>query len=308
MKIHAEELLAFLAVAEAEGVGRGARILQRSQPAVSERLRALQLSLGEPLYQRSGRGIKLTAAGESLLPYARRLRESLEEVESWSARRQNLQEGSLRIAATNTVANYFLMEHLARFRSAYPSIQLQLKTGPLPDALSLGSWDLLFTEEQIVADHLPQHMEQEAWREDELVAILPRDHPWVEEGRQSARWEEILQQPIVWREAHSGIRRRVEAAIAHAGLCARYSVEVTGVEALRDAVAAGLGIGFASVEALDKVRWPLASLRLEPPRGLFWTLFLIRPQTDFQSRAVRVFLQLLFSEEKHPIEGTRTDS
>ncbi|MBU2834775.1 LysR family transcriptional regulator, partial [Acidithiobacillus thiooxidans] len=52
---------------------------------------------------------------------------------------------------------------------------------------------------------------------------------------------------------------------------------------------------FASVEALDKVRWPLASLRLEPPRGLFWTLFLIRPQRDFQSRAVRVFLQLLFS-------------
>ncbi|MGE4531224.1 MAG: LysR family transcriptional regulator [Acidithiobacillus sp.] len=293
MKIHADELLTFLAVAETQGVGSGAKVLQRSQPAVSERLRTLQLSLGEPLYQRQGRGIKLTAAGESLLPFARRLRESLEEVEHWAARRQTLQEGSLRIAASNTVANYFLMEHLARFRSAYPGVQLQLKTGPLPDDLPIGSWDLLFTEAQIAADRLPQHMEQEAWREDELVAILPQDHPWVQYGRQSATWEEVLQEPIVWREAHSGIRKRVEAAIAHAGLCSRYSVEVTGVEALRDAVAAGLGIGFASVEALDKVRWPLASLRLEPPRGLFWTLYLIHPQVDFQSRAVTAFLQLL---------------
>ena len=293
MKIHAEELLTFLAVAEAGGVGAGAQILRRSQPAVSERLRALQAAVGEPLYQRAGRGIRLTAAGESLLPYARRLREGLGEVENWSARRHALQEGSLRIAASNTVANYFLMEHLARFRGRYPGVQLQLRTGPLTDNLPLSAWDLLFTEEQIERSGLPPHMELEAWREDELVAILPQDHPWVRAGRGWVRWEEVLAEPIVWREPYSGIRRRVEAAIARAGLRARYSVEVTGVEALRDAVAAGLGIGFASVEALDKVRWPLASLRLEPPHGLFWTLYLMRPQADFQSRAVRAFLDLL---------------
>lgn len=297
MKIHAEELLTFLAVAEANGVGAGAQVLKRSQPAVSERLRTLQAAVGEPLYQRAGRGIRLTAAGESLLPCARRLRESLDAVENWSARRHALQEGSLRIAASNTVANYFLMEHLARFRGRYPGVQLQLKTGPLTDNLPLSAWDLLFTEEQIGGGSLPQHMEQTAWREDELVAILPRDHPWVREGRQWVRWEEVLAEPIVWREVHSGIRRRVEAAIACAGLRARYSVEVTGVEALRDAVAAGLGIGFASVEALDKVRWPLASLRLEPPRGLFWTLYLIRPRADFRSRAVRAFLELLAADD-----------
>ena len=82
MRIHAEELLTFLAVAEAGGVGAGAQILRRSQTAVSERLRALQAAVGEPLYQRAGRGIRLTAAGESLLPYARRLREGLGEVEN----------------------------------------------------------------------------------------------------------------------------------------------------------------------------------------------------------------------------------
>ncbi len=296
MRIHAEELLTFLAVAEANGVGAGAQVLKRSQPAVSERLRTLQAAVGEPLYQRAGRGIRLTAAGESLLPCARRLRESLDAVENWSARRHALQEGSLRIAASNTVANYFLMEHLARFRGRYPGVQLQIKTGPLTDNLPLSAWDLLFTEEQIGGGSLPQHMEQTAWREDELVAILPRDHPWVREGRQWVRWEEVLAESIVWREVHSGIRRRVEAAIACAGLRARYSVEVTGVEALRDAVAAGLGIGFASVEALDKVRWPLASLRLEPPRGLFWTLYLIRPRADFRSRAVCAFLELLAAD------------
>ncbi len=84
-------------------------------------------------------------------------------------------------------------------------------------------------------------------------------------------WPELLQEPIVWREPLSGVRRTVEAALARAGL----------------------GIGFASAEALDRVRWPLASLRLNPPGGLIWTLYLILPQVPFQSLAVRAFLELI---------------
>ncbi len=294
MYFDSEDLLTFLAVAEAGGVGAGAEVLRRSQPAVSERLRALNAAVGEPLYQRAGRGIRLTAAGEALLPYARRLRDVLGEVQGWAARQHALQEGSLRIAASNTVANYFLLEHLATFRSRYPGIQVQLKTGPMDWALSaLGAWDLLFVEGAVDAAVLPGHFLQRPWRQDEIVAILPRDHPWVREGRVAVTWPELLQEPIVWREPLSGVRRTVEAALARAGLRARYSVEVTGVEALREAVAAGLGIGFASVEALDRVRWPLASLRLDPPGGLTWTLYLILPRIPFQSLAVRAFLELI---------------
>ncbi len=288
-----EDILIFLEVAEAGGVAAGSRRLSRSQPAISERLQHLQQALGEPLYRRSGRGIRLTSAGESLLPLARRLREDLTEVELWSAHRHSLQEGELRIAASTTVANYFLMEHLAEFRSRYPGIGLRLKAGPLARDTNWPDWDLIFTEEPLPASALPSSLRQIPWRRDEIVAILPRDHPWVREGRRSVDWPTVLTQPIVWREPHSGVRRRVEAALDAAGLRPQYAVEVTGIEALRDAVAAGLGLGFGSVEALDKVRWPLASMHLDPPRGLFWDLYLVYPVAPLRSRALQALLGVL---------------
>ncbi len=294
MKIHSEDLLSFLEVAEQGGVASASERLHRSQPTISGRLQRLQLAVGEPLYLRAGRGIRLSPAGETLLPLLRNLRSDLQQIESWISRRQQQQEGQLRIAASSTVANYFLMEHLARFRQTYPGIELRVQTGALAlEDWNWSEWDVLFTEEAIAPEQLPKDLQQRPWREDELVAILPLQHPWVLAGKGSASWTEILQQPIVWREPHSGIRRRVEAALLKAGLKPSYTVEVTGVEALREAVAAGLGIGFASVEALDKVRWPLASLRLEPPQGLFWTLYLVHPHVEQASHALRAFLALL---------------
>ncbi|MCE5359911.1 LysR family transcriptional regulator [Candidatus Igneacidithiobacillus taiwanensis] len=309
MKLHPEDLLSFLAVAEEGGVARAADRLHCSQPTVSGRLQRLQLALGEALYLREGRGIRLSPAGESLLPLLRRLRADLQQIEDWVSQRQQQQEGQLRIAASSTVANYFLMEHLARFRARYPGIELRLQTGALAlEDLDWHDWDLLFTEEAIVSGTLPAHLEQVPWREDELVAILPRQHPWARAGKKSASWAEILAQPIVWREPHSGIRRRVEAALSAAGLKPSYTVEVTGVEALREAVAAGLGIGFASVEALDKVRWPLASLRLEPPKGLFWTLYLVHPRAEYGSHALRAFLDLLLPQAGAQDSAKRTQA
>ncbi len=298
MKIHTEDLLAFLAVAEAGSVGGATQTLNRSQPAVSERLRSLQVTIGETLYLRAGRGIRLTAAGESLVPLIRRLQEDLQQVEAWAGRHRNLQEGQIRIMASSTVANYFLMEHLAQFRRSYPGVHLQIRTGSLDlSAIAWHSWDLVFTEEAIPATRLPPYMRQTAWREDEIVAIFPMSHPWMREGRQSVSWDEVLREPIVWREASSGIRRRVEQTLQAAGLEPSCSVEVTGIEALRDAVAAGLGVGFASVEALDKVRWPLASLRLDPPSGLFWTLYILHPEPALCSHALRAILCLLLGRE-----------
>ncbi|MEY2341793.1 LysR family transcriptional regulator [Acidithiobacillus sp. IBUN Pt1247-S3] len=301
MKLHPEDLLSFLAVAEEGGVASASERLHRSQPTISGRLQRLQNAVGEPLYLRAGRGIRLSPSGEALLPLLRTLRGNLQQIEDWVSRRQQQQEGQLRIAASSTVANYFLMEHLARFRSAYPGIELRLQTGALAlEDWDWNDWDLLFTEEAIAPEQLPNDLQQSPWREDELVAILPLQHPWVVAGKQSATWAEILREPIVWREPHSGIRRRVAAALRAAGLKPSYTVEVTGVEALREAVAAGLGIGFASVEALDKVRWPLASLRLEPPQGLFWTLYLVHPQVEHASHALRAFLDLLL-----PLDGAQ---
>ncbi|OBS10651.1 LysR family transcriptional regulator [Acidihalobacter prosperus] len=296
MSIHAEHLLTFLHVAEQGGVAAGARLLHRSQPAVSERLRQLTEAVGEPLYQRVGRGIRLTPAGEALLVEARGLRAALDHVEEWIRRRRTLQDGCLRIVSSNNVASYFLHERLAAFRRCCPDIRLVLKTGALDWAIqAAGTWDLLFLD-GVFADPqswLPGFCTLEPWMEDEIVALLPDDHPLAGRGDEGVGWDELVAYPIVWREPESGVRRAVEHALAAVGLSVQFSVEVTGVEAVREAVSAGLGVGFASATALRRAQWPLQPLRLNPPQGLYWTLYLAAPKPDYRSAALNAFLDML---------------
>lgn len=296
MKIQAEQLLTFLQVAEQGGVAAGARALHRSQPAVSERLRQLTEAVGEPLYHRNGRGIMLTPAGHALLEEAQALREALDNIDEWVRRRRTLQDGCLRIAASNTVASYFLPERLAEFRRSCPDIRLVLKTGALDWTIkAVGTWDLLFLDGVFddPGTWLPGYCTLEPWMEDEIVALVRSDHPLAQQVGQGVDWSSLLEYPIVWREPGSGVRRAVESALRTAGLNVQYSVEVTGVEAVREAVAAGLGIGFASVRALERARWALVPLRLDPPRGLYWTLHLAAPKPAYRSAALNAFLDIL---------------
>lgn len=298
MKIQAEQLMTFLQVAELGGVAAGARALHRSQPAVSERLRQLTEAVGEPLYHRVGRGIVLTPAGNALLEEARSLRTALDNVEEWVRRRRTLQDGCLRIAASNTVASYFLPERLAAFRQCCPDIRLVLKTGALDWTIqAVGTWDLLFLDGVFddPSAWLPGYCTLEPWMEDEIVALVRSDHPLAAQAEHGVDWATLLQYPIVWREPGSGVRRAVETALRNAGQSVQYSVEVTGVEAVREAVAAGLGIGFASVKALERARWALVPLRLDPPRGLYWTLYLAVPKPTYRSAALNAFLDILHS-------------
>lgn len=299
MKIQPEHLMTFLQVAEHKGVAAGARALHRSQPAVSERLRQLTEAVGEPLYHRVGRGIALTPAGEALLDEARGLRAALDNVEEWVRRRRTLQDGCLRIASSNTVASYFLPERLAAFRRRYPDIRLVLKTGALDWAIqAVGAWDLLFLDGIFENPQawLPGFCTLEPWMEDEIVALVRSDDPLVRYAEAGVGWEDLLAHPIIWREPGSGVRRAVENALLAAGLSVQYSVEVTGVEAVREAVAAGLGVGFASVGALRRARWALVPLRLDPPKGLYWTLYLAAPKPTYRSAALSAFLDILHAD------------
>ena len=151
-----ELLLTFLTVARSGGISAAARVLHRSQPAVTERLQKLTQQVGEPLTMRSGRGIRLTPAGEALLSTAQRMRDVVDEFDDIVLRRQRLQNGVLRIAATNTVANYFLPQHLVAFRRQFPEVELQLRGGIIDwSDISLSDWDLFFLEGGLDLEGLP---------------------------------------------------------------------------------------------------------------------------------------------------------
>ncbi|MEY2340695.1 LysR family transcriptional regulator [Acidithiobacillus sp. IBUN Pt1247-S3] len=292
-----ELLETFWAVAESGSVSAAARLLHRSQPAISERLQRLNDIVGEALYVPNGRGIRLTAAGEAYLTPARRLLELKNEVSDMLYRRSHLQEGVLKIAATNTIANYFLPQHLVEFRQVYPEVEIIMKGGVSDwSQTALLDWDLLFIEEGSEDVSLPRYYRKYPWLQDEILTIFPNDHPLA--SQPDITIADLLAFPMVWRESQSGVRARVLQEFTRQGLSVPIRIEVNGVEAMGNAVAAGLGIGFIASTALRyRSDWEFCTRRLPAPQGIHWTLYLAVPEAPYRSYTLTRFLQHIGLEQ-----------
>ncbi|WP_263571160.1 LysR family transcriptional regulator [Roseateles oligotrophus] len=116
----------FLGLAEAGSLSRAVALLSQSQPTLSRQLTALESSLGQSLFERHPRGLTLTAAGQALLPAARRMREGAQELSLALAARETSLAGTVRMTASEIVCCYFLPEFLARMRLDHPEIQLEI--------------------------------------------------------------------------------------------------------------------------------------------------------------------------------------
>jgi DNA-binding transcriptional LysR family regulator len=135
-------LQVFAGLAEAGSLSRAAPLLGSSQPTLSRQLAALEAAVGQSLFERSSRGLRLTAAGQALLPAARRMREGAQELAlALAAREQNL-AGTVRLTASEIVCVYFLPELLAQLRLSHPEIQIELVASDTLENLQERSADI----------------------------------------------------------------------------------------------------------------------------------------------------------------------
>ena len=132
-----EQLRAFLAVAEHEHVTKAAAALGLSQPSISHQLKALERSLGLAVFERVGRGVRLTADGRALLPAASSALAALRSLEEAAAARTGLLAGDLAVAASNTIGIYRVPEWAAGFLDRFPRIELRVQTVNTRDAIAL---------------------------------------------------------------------------------------------------------------------------------------------------------------------------
>jgi DNA-binding transcriptional LysR family regulator len=282
-------LLTFACVAETGNISRAAGLLHLSQPAVSGQLRGLQDWFGEPLYRRQGHGIALTAAGEQLAEQARQLRQIYARAQSLRDAWRDLDAGSLRLGASTTPASYLLPALVAEFHHGHPTVALHLSDGNTQQIVDrLPELDLAFIEGDIPANLAPG-TEVHAWREDEVVAIVPAAHALARRG--SAGLRDIAQWPLVMREPGSGVRGLVEQAFTEAGLSPAAGLELAGVEGVKQAVRAGLGVGFVSALSMRHEDGTLAAVRVAP-RPLTRRLSILVPHADTAARAAQRFLAL----------------
>lgn len=298
-----DQLITFAAVAECLNVSRAADALHLSQPAVSGQLKLLQEEMGEPLYQRDGRGVRLTPAGQQLAVYAARLRDTWREAQAFRDALRGLERGTLRIGASTTPASYLLPYLLADFHRRYPEVSLETMSGNTADVVGLlGTLDIALIEGPVGMD-LPVDTTAHEWHEDEVVAIAPRGHALLSaDGQPTAAGEARVTLaalgafPLVLREAGSGVRQAVERAFARAGVPMRVALEVAGVEGVKEAVRAGMGVGFVSAMSMRHEDGALAQLSLAP-EPLTRRFSILVPHAGAASRVARRFLELCLAGE-----------
>jgi DNA-binding transcriptional LysR family regulator len=298
-----DQLITFAAVAEHRNISRASVALHLSQPAVSGQLRQLQDEFGEPLYLRDGRGVRLTPAGEQLASYAARLRDIWRQAHAYRDALRGMERGTLRIGASTTPASYLLPYLIAEFQRSYPDVTLHTADGNTTEIVgALGSLDVALIEGAAGSD-LPPGTAVHAWREDEIVAIVPAAHPFAaslaaaQRGAQPAgvSLKHLSEHPLVMREAGSAVRQLVEQAFADAGLAMRVALEIAGVEGVKEAVRAGMGIGFVSAMSMRHEDAALCRFPLGP-KPLKRRFSILVPHASAPSRLVGRFLELCLAE------------
>ena len=300
-----DQLITFAAVAEHRNISRAAVALHLSQPAVSGQLRQLQDEFGEPLYQRDGRGVRLTPAGEQLASYATRLRDTWRQAHAYRDALRGMESGTLRVGASTTPASYLMPYLIAAFHRRSPDVALHTTDGNTAEIVgALASLDIAMVEGPVGAD-LPPDTAVHPWRQDEIVAIMPRSHPLAlaagAAGSTSTAGTGVAARqigltalgahPLVLREAGSGVRQIVERAFARAGVPMRVALEIAGVEGVKEAVRAGMGIGFVSAMSMRHESGALCLFSLSP-EPLTRHFSILIPHASAPSRVVERFLAL----------------
>lgn len=231
------QIRAFDAVARAGSFIAAAESLGLSQPALSIQVRALEEAHGVILFQRRGRTIRLTRAGKELLELSRQFMRLEQQITDKLTRERRSGEGRLRLAFDGP---HITMPMVARFRAAYPAIDLIVTMGNtravrqqlLEHHVDLAVLPRIADEPRVFAQPILRH---------EPVVIVGDDHPW--RGRRRVTIQDLHGQPMIAREPGSNTQRCVDEGFARSGVKPNVILRLGSREAVKQAVAVNLGFG-----------------------------------------------------------------
>jgi len=287
-----DQLRIFVAVAEQQHVTKAANTLALSQSAVSSSIAALEAQYDIKLFHRIRRNIVLTDAGLQFLAEARAVLARASSAGNMLADLAGLRRGTLSLASSQTVANYWIPNVMQRFRARYPGIALKLtitNTEQVVRQVDEGTIDLGFVEDQVDTNGL----EVRAVAQDELVLVVAPNHPWANHDSLTADVD-LRDSAWVMREPGSGTRGIFEKMVRSSGIDPselEIGLELPSNEAVRTAVEAGAGatvmsrlVAASSLSAgtLTALRWPL------PARDFL----MLRHEQRYVTQAMHAFFEM----------------
>lgn len=249
------QLRAFDMVVRTGSFTAAARALHVSQPAVTNHIRALENYYGLSLFRRRGRGVEPNELGRALAEISRRLFTLEEEATDLLQSGKALRRGTLRVAADGP---YLLIPLVAEFHKRFPRVRVALtivNTREVQEALISERCDVA-VHAQLDGDDRLYVKPLNRYR---IIVFVGADHPWALAKRRSVPISELRGEPIILRERGSSTRRLFERACDKARIQPDYVIESTSRETVKEAVAAGLGIGVISEAELreDPRFWPM---------------------------------------------------
>lgn len=242
------QLEAFVQVAERQSFSRAAESLGLTQPSVTARIQALERDLHETLFERNGRGVRLTEVGVSFLPHVQRVLKALQDGRDAVLSLQELEMGMLRLGVAPTISTYVLPELLTMFRSRYPGIEVSVRTEYSQQIVQL----VLADEVQVGLERTITHPDVVTvpLYKDELVLVVAPEHPFAK--RRRATIEEVSQQPLIMFNRGSSYYTLVHTALRQAGAPVSPAMELDNMEATKKMVEERLGIAMLPKAAVER--------------------------------------------------------
>jgi DNA-binding transcriptional LysR family regulator len=239
------QLEIFREVAERLSVTEAAHALHLAQPSVSTQLGKLEQALGLKLFEQIGKRLHLTDAGREVLQGTRELFDALDGLEMRLGQLRGLTAGQLRLGVVTT-AKYLVPRLLGPFCRTYSQVEVQFNIGNRSEIihrLQDNRDDLyVFSQPPLQLDILATPL-----ADNPLVVIAPAGHPLA--GKR-LRWEDLADQPFISREPGSGTRRAIEEHFSRFGWTLRPHMTIESNDAIKETVAAGLGIAILSRHTL----------------------------------------------------------
>jgi DNA-binding transcriptional LysR family regulator len=252
-------------VAYRGSLSRAAEALSYTQSAISQQIAALEAEAGMALLERHPRGVRLTAAGQTLVGHAEGILARLDAADAALSAIAGLRGGRLRMASFPTAGATLMPLAIATFRSSYPDVELTLAEGEpeeIAPRLRAGELDLALLFEFSGETFLEPDITRLELLEDPMYLALRRDHRLAERGR--LRLQDLAEEPWVQTSRSSPCARQVVRSCHAAGFEPQVSFESDDYQTVQGLVASGVGVALIPELALSVVREDIVIRALSP--------------------------------------------
>ncbi|KPK48007.1 MAG: hypothetical protein AMJ77_01220 [Dehalococcoidia bacterium SM23_28_2] len=298
------QLEAFVQVAAHRSFSRAAEELQLTQPSITARIKALERELGDEVFERSSRGVRLTNAGIIFLPHAERMLQMLREAKGSVEEIRSVQAGTLRLGSALTVSTYVLPRILRTFYSHYPGVEVIVYTGRSEEMLNLVLTDEVHVG--LVRSLIHPDVETIDLYEDDVILVTNPDHPFA--ANHQAMIEEVARQSVILADRGSSYYGLINNFFRQAGVVPNVVMELDSMEATKRMVEEGLGIALLPRVCLERELnlGLLAEVTITNAPAINRQIALIYRRSRRRARTVQAFLEVLLSIYSEGLPGEAT--